>query len=168
MASEIVIVQDYGLLYAGYQGAEVAKNLFYFIREDDGTISKSASPVIIPSIGINYSYEVWLRFRCDVAPDTQCYNFKVWYASGMPVTGFTLTVNSDIISTYAQPVDIESSQGTRIDFTTKDAVGNSIDVDGILTEIGDYTSWLVFQLEIEPDAETGNQAVEFYVQFDEI
>jgi hypothetical protein len=168
MAATISICENNGELYNGEPSSETAKLVFYFIRQDDATISPADSPVIIPAIGTNYSFEVWLRARVDVAPDSQCYNFKAWYDSGIPGDGYKVTVNSDIVSSYVQPVNVESVQGTRIDFTTKNSEIDSLSLDGTLINIGDYTSWLVFQLEIDSDADRGSNELVWYLQYDEI
>jgi len=165
MSSVISVVQDYGTDYPGY--SEVAKNAFYFVPVDDGTASKSSNPVVIPDAGTNYSYEVWIRARCDAAPAVRCENFKIWYNSGLS-GGFDITVNTDIISTYVQPVEIQSSVGNRVSFSTKASAGNSISLDGTLTDIGDYSSWLVFQLEIPSTATAGDYTALWTLQYDEI
>lgn len=166
MAATIVIAQNYGESYGGYSG-EVAKNTFYLIDEDSGILSKETNPLRRPDTGTTYSFEIWLRARCDVAPTTQCFNFKVWYDSGLP-SGYTLTANSDEVSSYSAPVDVISTQGTRVDFTTKVSELNSIPLSGTLVNIGDYTSWIVFQLELSPTAVLGDQTVDFILQYDEV
>ena len=167
MSAVISVVQNAGHTYAGAE-QEVAKNISYLITVDSASASKSAYPMRIPNSGKNYSFEVWIRCRCDLAPNSKCDNFKVWYDSGMPATGYNLTVNSDIVSAYAEPSELESSQGTRIDFTTKTSSVNSIALSGDLEDIGDYTSWLVFQLEVLPTADTGEFEVDYIIEYDEV
>ena len=167
MSSTISIVQNTGEDYSGAT-QEVAKNIFYFLTEADATADKATYPLQIPDAGTVYSYEVYLRCRCDLAPAVRCDNFKAWYNSGMPVAGFVITVNSDIVNVYAAPVDMLSAKGTRVDFTTKNAVGNSIALDGTLENVLDYTSYLCCQLEVDSTAETGNSEVNFSIQFDEV
>ena len=165
MAAEIVMAQNYGDIYGGYSG-EVAKNIFYLIDEDSGMLSAASNPLLRPEAGILYSYEVWIRCRCDVAPDNSCTNFIAWYVSGVPA-GVTLTVNSDEVATYVAPENVLSVAGTRVDFTTKNSEGNSIALTGDLINIDDYTSYLVFQLQVTPDTDTGDQAVSWIIQYDE-
>ncbi len=165
MSATIVAVQDYGTDYPGY--SEVAKNIFNFVPVDDGTAGKSSNPVIIPDAGTNYSYEVWVRARCDVAPAVRCENFKIWYNSGLS-GGFDITVNTDEISAYVQPVNTLSSVGSRVSFDTKSSAGSSIDLVGTLTDIGDYSSWVCFQLQIPAAATSGTYAVLWTLQFDEV
>jgi len=167
MAAIIVLAQAYGTSYSGYEG-EVAKNIFYFIDQDSGLLSKTTNPLRVPDAGINYSFEVWLRCRLDFPPASKCFNFKVWYDSGMPASGFKITTNSDIVDAYVQPVDSPSSVGTRVDFITKNSELDSIPLEGTLKEIGDYSSYLVAQLEISAGAALGDYQISWVLQYDEV
>lgn len=165
MSSLISIIQNAGSTYAGAE-QEIAKNISYFLTIDDAIASKNDYPLAVPIAGVNYSYEVWIRLRCDLAPNSSVENIKAWYDSGIPA-GYTITVNSDIVSAYQQPVNTESTRGTRIDFTTKNAVGNSIALDGTLVNVSDYSSYLLFQLEIADTADTGRFSCDWILEFDE-
>jgi len=167
MSAVISVVQNAGHTYAGAE-QEIAKNISNLITIDNASATKTAYPMGVPTVGKNYSFEVWIRCRCDLAPNVKCDNFKAWYDSGMPVSGYNMTVNSDAVSSYVAPIAVESSQGTRIDFTTKTATGNSIALSGDLVNIGDYTSWLVFQLEVLTTADTGNFEVDYIIEYDEV
>lgn len=166
MPATIVVVQNWGWASASYYG-EVAKNISNMMPIDDGLASKSEYPLRIPNTGTNYSYETWIRCRCDAAPDIVVNNFKVWYGSGMPTPGYTMTVNSTPVNTYTQPVNTVSTRGTRVDFTDYASEENSIALDGDLTEVGDYTSWLVFQVEIINTAQLGEFSVDYLIEYDE-
>jgi len=165
MSSVISVVQNSGITYAGAE-QEIAKNISYFLTVDNAIASKNAYPLAVPVSGTNYSYEVWIRLRCDLAPNSSVENIKAWYDSGIPA-GYTIKVNSDIVSTYQQPVNTESSRGTRIDFTTKNAEGTSIALNGTLVNVGDYSSYLCFQLEVSDTAETGRFSCDWICQYDE-
>lgn len=167
MAAVISVVQNCGASYGGAAN-EVAKNIFYMLPISSCTANKNAYPMSVPKSGTIYSYEVYLRCRCDLAPNSLCENFIAWYDSGMPGEGYKMTVNSDVVNVYDEPVDVLSSKGTRIDFTTKATEGNSIALNGTLQNVGDYTSYLVFQLEVYSTADTGDFDVDWYIQFDEV
>lgn len=168
MAATIVLAQAYGgEIYTGY-AQEVAKNIFYLVSVDDGSVSKASYPIRIPEAGTAYSYEVYIRARCDVAPALKCFNFKVWYDSGAIPAGQTLTVNSTAVTTYEAPTNAPSGKGTRVNFTTKNSEVNSISLTGELSNIGDYSSYLVFQLAVTSAATAAESAVDFIVQYDEI
>ncbi len=167
MSAVIVLAQDYGSSYAGYS-QEVAKNVFYLVTVDDGSVSKTSYPIRIPAAGTAYSYELYLRARCDLAPATKCFNFLVWYLSGTIPSGQGITVNSDAVSEYTAPVNSPSVKGTRVDFTTKNSEVNSIALSGELTGITQYTSYLVFQLSVTSAAEASESEISFIVQYDEV
>lgn len=167
MSATISVVQNAGMNYAG-STQEVAKTIFYFLSESNATASKASYPLQIPESGTKYSYEIYLRCRCDLAPAVKCDNFKAWYSSGMPGTGYKITVNSDVVNVYAEPLDVLSSKGSRVDFETKNAVGSSIALSGNLINVSDYTSYLIFQLEVVPTADTGDFSASWIIQYDEI
>lgn len=166
MGAVISIVQNWGFASASYFG-EVAKNISNILSIDDGLANKEDNPVRIPISGTNYSFETWIRLRCDLAPDGVVNNIKAWYISGVPSPGYLLTVNNSVVSDYNQPVDTQSVRGTRVDFTEHDSEENAIELDGELSEIGDYSSWLVFQLEITNNAQLDNGHVDYFIQYDE-
>ena len=167
MSAVISVVQNAGHTYAGAE-QEIAKNISNLITIDNASATKTAYPMGVPTVGKNYSFEVWIRCRCDLAPNVKCDNFKVWYDSGMPVSGYNLTVNSDIVNSYVEPMAVESAQGTRIDFTTKTGTDDAIALSGDLEDIGDYTSWVVFQLEVLTTADSGEFEVDYIIEYDEI
>lgn len=165
MSSLISVVQNYGSDYGG--GQEVAKSVSNLVSVDNGLVAKNISPLLRPIVGNTYSYEVYIRCRCDIAPDEYCNNFKLYYNSGLGETGISLTVNSDIISTYEQPVNILSTRGSRVDFSTKD-VNDKISLDGELINVGDYTSWAVFQLCVNETADVGFGGLDYTIEYDEL
>ena len=159
MSATISVIQQSGEDYG--EGDTVAKNIFYFIAEDANDVSKDNSPVRIPLSGTNYSYEVYLRFRVDVAPDDSVFNFKVWTEDSAP-TDIDITVNSDAVSTYAQPVDTQSVRGTRDSLFDYDSILNSISVSGTLENIGDKSDYLVLQEEVLSTAQPTVLDVTFF------
>ena len=162
----LTVVQNCGGNYNGYQN-EVGKNLSYFLSIDSCTEGILNNPIRIPEEGKAYSYEVYIRTRLDVAPLVYIRDIKVWYTAGLPSIGQKITVNSDTIADYEMPVNIESSRGSRIDFTTKTSSANAISLDGNLTAIGQYSSWLVFQLELLPTADINIFELDYIIQYDE-
>lgn len=163
MSATISIVQNYGTAYPG--STEVAKLIFYFLSTSNATASPVSNAIERPAAGTIYSYEVWIRCRCDAAPDNRCENFKFYYLSGLPAT-YTLTVNSTDISTYVTSVNTLSTQGTRVDFSAKDS-DNKLSLSGTLQNIADYTSYATFQLNVPSNAVIGSHSVDFKVQYDE-
>ena len=109
----------------------------------------------IPAAGTEYSYEGWVRFKCTVAPDNVCTNFKIWDDGVSMDTGVDITVNTDTVNSYATPVSTESARGTR-DSLSNHASGSKIDIAGNLTGSGDKTDFSVFQLEVINTASQGD------------
>ena len=164
MAAVISVCQQSGI---GYSSTVVAKNEFYFLPIDSNTETPDDWPLQIPDTGTNYSYEVWLFFRCDVAPSQYCKNFKIWCDGNVP-TGMKITINSNAILTYNTPINTESITGNRVDLSNY-TESNKLSVSGELNNIGDKTSYVVFQLEITSAAEQGTyEDFTIFYQYDEV
>lgn len=163
MSAIVSVIQSYGESYAGVK-ATIGKLFFTFLPIDDGTESRNNYPLVIPPLGINYSFELILSFRLDYPPENRIYNFLVWSDGNIP-EGFKITANETAVSEYTQPKNTESSQGVRADFNTKTTEENSISVAGELVEIGDESEYLVLQLEVLPGAEVGSYDYNFFVSY---
>ena len=151
MAASIVLEQKSGIPY----GAVIAaKTVFYFVSVDDCLADYEDYGVQIIEDTTNYSYEVWIVFRCDLAPTTKCDNFKLWTVASLP-TGNNITVNSSAVTVYITPTDDLSVQGTRADLIDYNA-GNKLSIGGALSEIGDKSNFMVFQLEVTDIAGVGD------------
>lgn len=139
-------------------GSETSVSGIALKAVDDVATTAPNSPIVILDSGTNYSYESWIRFKCTTAPDNQCYDFKIWGAGAAIQSGkFKITVNTDAVASYHTPVNAQSSQGTRDDFSNHDS-GSKVDIAGTLTASGQYTDFAVFQAEVTSDALPGNIA----------
>lgn len=164
MAATIVVEQRSGL---GYSATNVAKNEFYFLPIDSNVEEASDYPLTKPDVGTIYSYEVWLRFRCDVAPDSFCNNFKIWSSGSAPATGQVITVNSNMVEVYIAPANSQSVQGNRANLHSYNS-GSKLAIAGSLANIGDRSSFIVLQLEVASTAVNGIQDYTLYYQYDEV
>ena len=163
MSAIISTVQKSGL---GYSATEVAKSIFYFLPIDSNIEDSIDYPLEVPMAGTIYSYEVWLRFRCDVAPDSYCKNFKIWTLGSLS-SGVDITVNSDDVTTYLAPVNSLSVQGTRknlLDYTES----NKLSITGELNNIGDTTDWMVLQMSMDSTAEGQAKNLMIFYEYTEI
>lgn len=136
---------------------------------DDATTAPESAPITIPDEGTVYSYETWLRFKCTVAPDNQCTNFKIWSLGNEIQEGkVKVSINTDAVDTGVTPVDTESIQGTRGMFSDRNSE-SKIDVAGTLVNIDDETDYSVLQLEVDSTAVQGDisQSNEFNYSYDE-
>jgi len=162
MAATIEVIKTYGTTGAP---TEVTVTTPGLLSTNDNALPTS-SPVSVPPSGTAYSYECWLRFKCTVAPDNECTNFKFWSSGSAVGTGLVITANSDAVDTFVTPVVTVSAAGTRVDFSTKDSY-DKIDVVGSLVSGGDKSDFMIFQLEVGMTATPGNKSYTVYYQFDE-
>lgn len=165
MSAAVVIEQKSG---TDYENVTVAKSEFYYISVDNCLADYADYKVQILSSGTNYSYEVWLRFRCDVAPGASCSNFKIW-TIGSLASGLGITVNSDAVTTYDTPSSSLSTQGTRASILTYTAL-NKLSIGGTLVNIGDKSNFMVFQLSVADTADLssgGSDELDILYQYDE-
>lgn len=163
MSATIVVCQKSGL---GYSATTVSKNEFYFLSVDSNVLEPADAPITIPEVSTVYSYECWLFFRCDVAPSTRCYNFKIWTAQALQ-TGQNITINTTNVSAYIPPVNSQSANGTRANLTNYTS-GSKLDITGELVNVGDISGYMVFQLEVASTASPGTyESYTTYYQYDE-
>lgn len=162
-----------------------------FKTNDNPTID-TVDPVPIPTSGTNYSYVKSLYFYCDVAPDTQIDNFKIYTDGGGFGTGITIyigdqfpTRNSGTTSGYRVATGTPGTTGTEMtanyaSITTKSDLfsftsgspmtGPTISEAGnIINLAGETTNYFVMQAAVTNTASPGNKADETVVGvYDEI
>ena len=165
MVATIKIIKTVGS--AGYENEYEQTSIGLKSVDDQesgqGGTAPADAPVNIPAAGSEYSYESWIRFECTVAPDNECTNFKIWDDGVSMDTGVDITVNTDVVNSYATPVDTQSAKGTR-DSLGNHGAGAKINVSGSLTGSGDKTDFSVVQLEVINTASPGditNKTVNF-------
>jgi len=163
MSATVVVCQRSGI---GYSAADVAKALFYFLPIDSNIAEPADNPMETPASGTVYSYEVWIKFRVDVAPSTQCNDFKIWTAGSLD-TGNNITVNNTDIDTYVAPVNSQSAIGTRADITDYTSA-NKLSITGTLVNINDITDYIVFQLELASTSLAGSKSFTIYYSYEEM
>ena len=162
MAATIVAIKTYGDSGAPSEATVTQPGLL----STNDNAAPTSSPVAVPTGADVYSYECWLRFKCTAAPANECSNFKIW-SSGVAVgTGLTITVNTDAVAAYITAVATQSAVGTRGDFVDSDS-GAKIAVAGSLVNIGDYSDFSVFQLEVANTAGPGNMTYTVNYSYDE-
>jgi len=162
MAATIDVIKTYGNSGTPTEVVVTAPGLL----STDNDAAPAVSPVTVPGEGTSYSYECWLRFKCTVAPDNVCENFKIW-SSGVAVgTGLVITVNSTAVDTYVTPVTTLSAAGTRVDFATKNSAAK-VSVVGSLDAEDEKSDFFVFQLEVLPATAPGNKSYTCNYSYDE-
>lgn len=99
------------------------------------------------------SYEKWLKLKVDTAPDNSVTNFLVW-GDGTVDSSTTLMVTNDYV-TGTTPVSTASTiaDTTFTNFTST----NKLQWDSAeYTDTNATTDYLVFQLQVDSDANPGN------------
>lgn len=124
-----------------------------YISADNATNSlanRQAHPVTANT----NSFEKWMKFRCDVAPSTQCASFLVW-GPGTSVTGATFYIG--VTSSGVTPTASASSVATT-DIATLTSSGAAQAVSGTLVNIGDLTQYFVLQMQTSSAISPGSIA----------
>lgn len=153
-----------------------------FKTADNATID-TVNPVPIPAAGTNYSFIKSIYVKCDVAPDTQIDNFRLYSDGGGFGTGITTSVgdqfpvkNSGSSSGYAVATGTIGTTGTEMtvnntDVTTKTDLftftsgspmtGPSISEAGsIINLAGETTNYVILQVAVGTTATPGNKTDE--------
>lgn len=134
-------------------------------RANDSVAVTTANPITIPGAGTAYSYEKWIRWECDVAPDNQCTSFKYWGPNSAPGTG--LVIYAGTTDTGATPVVTDSAVATTQQDTNYTS-GSELSIAGTLVNIDDLTDFLVLQLDVGTTAGVGDMTQQsHYYSYDE-
>lgn len=126
------------------------------MRSNDSHLTDKNNPITIPTGATIHSYEKWLRWKCTVAPSTQCTNFKYWGPNTAPGTGLLLFVGTT--ASGATPVNTDSAVATTQQDTTHYSLATALSISGTLTTIGNETNYLVMQLDVANTAGQGDIA----------
>uniref|UniRef100_A0A6M3IVK3 Uncharacterized protein n=1 Tax=viral metagenome TaxID=1070528 RepID=A0A6M3IVK3_9ZZZZ len=127
------------------------------LRNTDTSAAYGSFPVRIPDdagSGSNYSYELWVKLYCAVAPNESCSDFVIW-------KDFNSVVGTRIYmgpydSTPANPKDAKSSYAIHTceqDYYDR-ANALSWDSTNVATAVGNTTDFMVIQLEVTAAAIT--------------
>jgi hypothetical protein len=152
-----------------------------FLSADERDVTPSNHPVAVPDVASspNYSYEMWLRLKCIVAPNSQCTNFKFWGPATQPDSGDTpgneMTVMAGTTGTGATPTDSGSTVAATAQHSNYNgpdpgshlAIG-VVPADSKIDAVNEYTNYLVLQLKVEDEAQRGDIAqIPFSIEYDE-
>jgi len=132
-------------------------------------------PVTVPTSGYNRSYEKWIRFKCTVAPDNRCSNFK-FYGSNTPPKDSSgnaditnrLSIWAKTTDTGATPSKPSDDSGFTECSTNYYDSDHALSVSGTLENVGDETDYVVLYLRVGPDTVQGNmESYTFYYEWSE-
>jgi hypothetical protein len=130
---------------------------------------KIKRPASIPA-NPTYSFEMWLRLECTVAPDNECENFRFYGPAFQPDhednPGNCLFVMWGTTASGATPVNTASSVATVAQYEVSGGTGYfdpasalSVGVnpgDNVIDAVGEKTDYLVAQLKIVGGAQAGS------------
>jgi hypothetical protein len=139
----------------------------------DGYDSDYASfPIAKPEEGeTNYSYEYKVQAECEVAPDNEITDPRMWGPDVPPATDVHVYVGTE--SSYTTPVNTQSSIATTRQDTNCYGSSNYMSVgvipgDNKIDAVGEKTHFIVHQLRVMSDAPIGNIAAQYYwLEYDE-
>ena len=142
-----------------------------FLRADVASTDTASYSVAVPSTGTNYSYEMWVRLKCLVAPDNQCENFVIWGENTPPATGITIYMGTT--DTGVTPVDTVSSVATTQQDTNYYDQGTGLAIGvipspAIIEAFDEKTDYVVLQVRVGTTASQGSlPTMHFYWGYDE-
>jgi len=155
-----------------------------FLSADVVSTETGTYPIAVPvSSGAspNYSYELWIKLECTIAPDNYCHNFKIWGPENQPdsadTPGDRMTIYIGSVSAGDTPVDTVSSYAVAIQHKDNsnghysEATAYSVNAapgDAKIDAVGEQTYYVVLQLKVQDQAQQGDiQTVLFNWSYDE-
>ena len=127
----------------------------------------------------NYSYECQTAYKCTVAPNKQCVNFKYFGPAVQPdaddTPGNKMTVYAGTTEAPVTPTNSASSVATTVQHSNYFGPGAGeylaigvVPDDDMIDAVGEYTHCLVTQLKVEDQAQRGAIAtVPYSIEYDE-
>lgn len=134
----------------------------------------STNPVIIPSVGTNYSYWCVTRLNCSSNASSHTINNLKWYTDGSNSFGTGIACNVATATTYVQATGTTGTTGDLLDSsnyptlltTPVDAFtctsSNVLPVSGSISSTGDFGNFVVYQFAISTTASAGASAQETF------
>lgn len=165
MAATVNLYEGHGTVPSGNLTDTAGSIAFSSV--DIASVTAADYPIEIPDDGsINHSYEMWLRFRCTVAPVTQVENFKFWTDGTNPATGLTVSgvAGGDIAVNGSGYAPVSTGSTIAIHNISGYVAGDELSVSGTLTTdvVEDCSDWLVLQLNVTSGAATAAMAQQTY------
>lgn len=137
-----------------------------FKNADDKEVDTN-DPMVIPTAGVDYSYEKWLRLKVTVAPDTNIGNLK-FYTDGANGFGTGVLLYSKAVATYATPAEATGVGGYTDSFTYTSGSALSLGT-GTFTGTGEKGDHMVSMMTIATTAGQGSLSAETVTfSYDEI
>jgi len=128
-----------------------------FKNADNATVDTN-NPLVIPTAGVDYSYEKWLRLKVTAAPDTNVSNFQ-FYTDGANGFGTGVLLYAKAVATYATPAEATGTGGYTNAFTYTSSSALSLG-SGPYTGTGEKGSHAVLMMTVGTNATQGTTPTE--------
>ena len=106
MAATVTIIEKHG---TSGTATDKTSGTVRLKNADDATVDAN-NPMVIPTSGVDYSYEKWLRLKVTTAPSTNITNLK-FYTDGTSGFGTGVTTYAKAVATYATPAEATATAG---------------------------------------------------------
>lgn len=165
MAAIVTIGEKNG---AGGTYTDKTSGTIRFKNADNATVD-SANPMVIPSSGVDYSFEKWLRLRIGATgPSSQITNLK-FYTDGSNGMGTGVALYAKAVASYATPAEATSTAGYTSAFSYTSGAALSLGAgpySTINTEIGDHCVMMMTVADTASPGTTPSETLTF--SYDEI
>ena len=128
-----------------------------FKNADNATVDTN-NPMVIPTAGVDYSYEKWLRMKVTVAPDNNISNLK-FYTDGGNGFGTGVLLYAKAVATYAAPAEATATAGYTNAFTYTSGAALSLGTAAV-TGTGEKGSHAVLMMTVGSTASPGTTSSE--------
>ena len=128
-----------------------------FKNADNATVDTN-NPMVIPTAGLDYSYDKWTRLKVTVAPDNNLSNLK-FYTDGANGLGTGVSLYAKAVQTYSTPAEATTTTGYTDAFTYTS--GAALDLGtAAVTGTGEKGDHAVLMMTVGTSATQGNTANE--------
>lgn len=124
-----------------------------FKNADNATVDAN-NPMVIPTAGVDYSYDKWTRFKVTVAPDNNISNLK-FYTDGANGLGTGVLLYAKAVTTYSTPAEATTTTGYTNAFTYTSGAALSMGA-GPYTGTGEKGDHAVLMMTVGTSATQGN------------
>ena len=154
MAATVQIVEKNGT--AG-TNTQKDSSTVRFKNADNATVDTN-NPMVIPTAGVDYSYEKWLRLKVTVGPSSYLENLK-FYTDGANGFGTGVLLYAKAVATYATPAAATSAAGYSDAFTYTS--GSALDLGtATVTGTGEKGSHAVMMMTVASTSSPGTLTAE--------
>jgi hypothetical protein len=125
-----------------------------FKNADDATVDLN-NPMVIPTAGLDYSWDKWTKLKVTVAPDNNITNLK-FYTDGANGLGTGVSLYAKAVTTYpATPLEATTTTGYADAFTYTS--GAALDIgSAAYTGTGEKGNHAVLMMTVATNATQGN------------